>query len=265
MTTVIPFDNKWVAARDNKWATVRDKVHVIHAINRFGYLKENELREKIKETKKQKFWRFFKKHKWRVTFIFITIAILIICFIYKIPINGDLDTSTKVRHMGSVFGYFTASIFACLLITVLGVETYFSREEMKELNDALDLQAHKKVEEVKEKLSFKCVLIILTKLVKQLKIENPELNTTINELTTDTQLPNLVSQEGIKTNKVRPETVLSETNEKMKKLMDAFLKLILSIPDPYEKDNIITEFTTLIEREGLDICKNSTNKFSTMI
>lgn len=107
-------------------------------INRFKHLTKDKLIKKTEEYKKNKFKRYIYNHKGRIAVIFLTILILIICFYFAIPTNGDQDTTNKYTHLLSILGFFASNIFLCLLITVIGVETYFSRDEYEQLESALN-------------------------------------------------------------------------------------------------------------------------------
>lgn len=87
----------------------------------------------IKQHKKNKLKRYFINHKGRSLFMIICVILLIVCAFTNYPINGDIESNTGFSRLMSIFGYISANVFIALLFTILGVETYMSREELKEI------------------------------------------------------------------------------------------------------------------------------------
>lgn len=119
-------------------------------LNKFSGLSKDELDKKISENKQNQFWRYITKHKGRSFIILLSIIILILCFTFSIPTNGDQDTSSTFNHIASILGFFASNIFLCLLITIIGVETYFSREELEQLKIELENKTKNDIQTVKE-------------------------------------------------------------------------------------------------------------------
>lgn len=114
----------------------------------------------IQEHKRHKLSRYFKNHKWRVIFIIISIILLFICAFNSYPINGDLyegtddKPSTPLTTSMSMIGYISAQVFVTLLITVLGIETFMSRQELDKLKDTSRQVVNKEVNKNQNNLNF---------------------------------------------------------------------------------------------------------------
>lgn len=95
--------------------------------------------QRLKSHKKNKLSRYFKNHKWRIIFIIICVILLFICAFMNYPINGDLYEGTDENPPNglttsmSLIGYISAQVFVTLLITVLSIETFMSRQELDQL------------------------------------------------------------------------------------------------------------------------------------
>lgn len=137
-------------------------------INKFKNLSNDKLIEKSKQLNNDKFKRYIYKHKGRTIIILITIIILLLCFIYAIPTNGDQDTTTVMTHIGSILGFFASNVFLCLLLTVVGVETYFSRDEFEQLDVALNEKLEDNFEKLK-KIDNNQVINRLKNTIKKIK------------------------------------------------------------------------------------------------
>ena len=120
-------------------------------VNKFSELTKDKLIEKVKENDKNKFWRYITKHKGRTIIIIIAIIILVLCFMFSIPTNGDQDTTSAINHIGSILGFFASNIFICILLTIIGVETYFSREELEQLKYELNNRTVEELNKLKNK------------------------------------------------------------------------------------------------------------------
>lgn len=137
-------------------------------LNKFKHLSREKLIRKTEDYKNNKLKRYFYKHKGRTIIILFSIIILILCFTFAIPTDGGQDTTNIYTHVGSVLGFFASNIFLCLLLTVIGVETYFSRDEFEQLESALD----DKIDEGFKSLQKKdddAVIDKLQRIVKKIK------------------------------------------------------------------------------------------------
>lgn len=133
---------------------------------------------------KNRFLRYITKHKGRTTLIIFSIIILLLCYYFSIPINGDQDATNIYTKIGSALGFFSANIFLCLLVTILGVETYFSREEMEQLQIELEQITQKDINKIKntlllesKKQNINKIEKILSKLTNTLREFEYDLNT----------------------------------------------------------------------------------------
>lgn len=149
----------------------------IIANNRFANLNTEQLIQKQQDYHSNKFIRYFKAHKGRTLILFILMIILLICFYYQIPINGDLDTTNSLTQTASAISYIIANIFTTLLIAIIGVETYMSREELNELKEMADTQMINLLETKKNNyLNIEKLKNFIEKYYNELKINNKILN-----------------------------------------------------------------------------------------
>lgn len=103
--------------------------------------KQIDLNNKIKAIKNYKWTRYFTKHKGKFQLIFVLLLIITICLIFNIPINGDYPETEssdeeiiyipyEFKKVLGFIGFISNMIMITLLISITGVETYFSREEL---------------------------------------------------------------------------------------------------------------------------------------
>lgn len=160
-----------------------DKVaNLIIIKNRFANLSKKELKEKEKDYYENRFFRYFQYHKGRSFIILIAVIILILCFAFNYPINGDIDNTNPITVVFSALGFFTANIFLALLLTVIGVETFMSRDELNELKTANEEHIDIEIENIKKnptankirKVSNLLQKILLYKNKKSIYIDNNE-------------------------------------------------------------------------------------------
>lgn len=102
--------------------------------------------------KKTKLTRYFSHHKGRIFFIILCIIILLICVFTQFPIDGSINTDTTLSKFMSLLGYISSSIFMALLLSVLTVETYLSREELNKIDEELTQNLKNKLYELKGKI-----------------------------------------------------------------------------------------------------------------
>ena len=146
-------------------------------------LTKEELDAKREAWKSRKITRYFTKHKYRTAFMFCCLVILIVCISLDIPITGDMpeekpeekteekpeekteekpkektEENEKISKDGkkalAFFGFISSSVFMALLFTILGVETYLSREELEEINRGQQDQIKVNVEKKKNDYNF---------------------------------------------------------------------------------------------------------------
>lgn len=168
----------------NKGQQFSDIASQVVYINKFSGLNKDELERKINENKQNRFLRYITKHKGRTILIIFSIIILLLCYYFSIPINGDQDATNIYTKIGSALGFFSANIFLGLLVTILGVETYFSREEMEQLQIELEQTTQKDINKIKDTLVLESkkqnvnkIDKILSKLTNTLREFESDLNT----------------------------------------------------------------------------------------
>lgn len=171
----------------NQGQQLSDIASQVVYINKFSGLNKDELESKINENKQNRFLRYFTKHQGRTTLIIFLIIILLLCYYFSIPINGDQDAKNIYTKIGSAFGYFSAQIFLCLLITILGIETYFSREEMEQLQIELKQTTQKDINKIKNKLLLESKKQNVNKIEKILS----KLKNTLREFEYDLNTPKI--------------------------------------------------------------------------
>jgi len=150
-------------------------------------LTKEEVDAKREAWKSRKITRYFTKHKYRTAFMFGCLVILIVCISLDIPITGDMpeekteekaEENNKISKEGkkalAFFGFISSSVFMALLFTILGVETYLSREELEEINRGQQEQIKVNVEKKKNDVSFidKYVKPLLSKFNKRSTIHS---------------------------------------------------------------------------------------------
>jgi hypothetical protein len=97
---------------------------------------KKDLDNKLIKIKKNKFTRYFTKHKGRTLIIISIIIFLIICLYFNYPISGDFnDDSNFESKLLSLFGFISSNLLLALLVSVIGVETFLSREELSEFRN----------------------------------------------------------------------------------------------------------------------------------
>lgn len=127
------------------------------------------LDSKKKEYHENKFKRYFLNHKGRTFFMILCIMILFICAMTEYPIDGSINSSDQFSKFMSILGFISANVFMALLFTILGVETYMSREELNEINSYLPNAIESEINKNKNDPEFRNYL---RKLVKNLSGKN---------------------------------------------------------------------------------------------
>ena len=166
-----------------------------------------DIKTKIKNIKSTNLKRFYTKHKGKFKIIFILLVIIIICLILDIPVNGDYpekdttnnlkkDTTNNLKKdtnnnlekdtnnnlekdtnnnnsnyefkkVMSLFGFFSNMLIVALLISITGVETYFSRNELDNARKETVELGTQKVDEKTQNINT-----IATNEEKKLKLES---------------------------------------------------------------------------------------------
>lgn len=108
----------------------------------------------MKQYKKNKFTRYFSNHKGRTLFMIICIIILFICAFTQYPINGDIKDDNYLSKFMSLVGYISANVFIALLFTIVGVETYLSREELEQIRINTARQLNDTIQKNKDNPNF---------------------------------------------------------------------------------------------------------------
>jgi hypothetical protein len=106
-------------------------------IRRKSSIIKNDLDNKLKVLKKNKFTRYFTKHKGRTFIILCIVIFLLICIFMPepIPIDGGIDDSNILRKLLSLIGFLSSNLLLALLVSIIGVETFLSREELSEIRN----------------------------------------------------------------------------------------------------------------------------------
>jgi hypothetical protein len=92
--------------------------------------------------------RYFLKHKGKVLIIIICFIIICIAiFVGEAQIDGSINTTNTKTKMASIIGFIFTNLFMVMLITISGIETYFSREEYKILEKDLNKTLDSKIKE----------------------------------------------------------------------------------------------------------------------
>lgn len=167
---------------------------------------KKDLDNQLKKIKKNKFTRYFTKHKGRTFLIFCCIILLIVCIYNNIPITGDMpeEPKDKLQELEkkieinkqkkeldllkenekelsnlkskinfykflSLFGFVASNLILALLVSVIGVETFLSREELSEVRNE------------EKKLSIPVILKVRKKFKKPNKNTLQKLKNLINK------------------------------------------------------------------------------------
>lgn len=109
---------------------------------------------KIKNYNSNKFKRYFLNNKGRTFFMILCIIILFICALYEYPIDGSIESKNTFSKLMSLVGLISANVFLALLFTILGVETYMSQEELKEIKSYLPTAIEQEIENKKSNPKF---------------------------------------------------------------------------------------------------------------
>lgn len=120
--------------------------------------KQIDINNKIQAIKNYKFTRYFTKHKGKFKIIFILLVIIIICFIFHIPINGDYPETESLdkeiiylpyefKKVIGFIGFISNMLIVTLFISISGVETYFSREELANARKETEELGFQKIDE----------------------------------------------------------------------------------------------------------------------
>jgi len=96
------------------------------------------LEEKINHYYNNRIKRYFLNHKGRTIFMIVCIILLFVCALTQYPIDGTINATDLFSKCMSVLGFISANVFLALLFTILGVETYMSREELNELKKEIE-------------------------------------------------------------------------------------------------------------------------------
>jgi hypothetical protein len=110
---------------------------------------KDNIDEKIENYQSNKLKRYFFNHKGRTIFMVCCIILLFICALTEFPIDGSINSNNTFSKFMSVVGFISANIFLALLFTILGVETYMSREELNEIKSYLPPIIEQEIEQKK--------------------------------------------------------------------------------------------------------------------
>ena len=131
-------------------------------------ISKDQLDVMIKTYNSNKFKRYFLNHKGRTIFMIICIILLFVCALTEYPIDGSINTGDTFSKFMSVVGFIAANVFLALLFTILGVETFMSREELNEIKIELPNVIEEEIEKNKSKSGFMQYLQTkLSKLTRQ--------------------------------------------------------------------------------------------------
>lgn len=205
--------------------------------NKYGYLAEKAIqqiqfkRQAIKSSQK---CRYIANNKYKSLFL-LTIIIFIIYLIYfEIPINGDYkENGNKITNYFSILGYISMNIFVVLLLTVLGVETYMIKDELRNLSDE-EIITNKEIDEMIQQLPN------ALKLVRQNAFKDPNLINKIKKATDIIEIE--TKQSTISGNKELINNIIIQKNGSNynNNLIDKFDYLMNKLKIEYEnKINII--------------------------
>ena len=131
---------------------VRQRQNVGQCINQFK--STISLDKKIDDYNNHKFTRYFYNHKGRTIFIIFCIILLFVCALTEYPIDGSINSDSTVSKFMSVVGFIAANVFLALLFTILGVETFMSREELNEIKIELPKVIEEEIKKNKSKPGF---------------------------------------------------------------------------------------------------------------
>lgn len=140
--------------------------------------------------------RYFLNHKGRTIFMVGCIILLFACALTQYPIDGSINTNTLFSKCMSVIGYISANVFLALLFTILGVETYMSREELNELKKEIKEESNNIIEKNKNNPGFiqyckKVISKITGKIYNKPSIKQITVATKVGESETDSELNDL--------------------------------------------------------------------------
>ena len=145
---------------------VRQRQNVGQCLDQFK--SSISLDKKIDDYKNHKFTRYFYNHKGRTIFIIVCIILLFVCALTEYPIDGSINSDSTISKFMSVVGFIAANVFLALLFTILGVETFMSREELNEIKIELPNVIEEEIEKKKSKPGFMQYLQTkLSKLTRQ--------------------------------------------------------------------------------------------------
>jgi predicted nucleic acid-binding protein len=120
-------------------STFEDVVSSRACIEKFkdNCVSQDNIDEKIENYQSNKLKRYFFNHKGRTFFMALCIILLFVCALTEYPIDGSINSDDTFSKFMSVVGFISANVFLALLFTILGVETYMSQEELKEIKSYL--------------------------------------------------------------------------------------------------------------------------------
>jgi hypothetical protein len=106
-------------------------------------------RQAIKQSQK---CRYIANNKFKCLFLLTIIIFIIYLIYYEIPIDGSYkENGTIVNNFFSIFGYISINIFVVLLLTILGVETFMIKDELRNLSNE-EIYTKEEIEETIKKI-----------------------------------------------------------------------------------------------------------------
>lgn len=138
-------------------STFEDVVSQRVCIEKFkdNCISQYNIDEKIKNYQSNKLKRYFFNHKGRTFFMALCIILLFVCALTEYPIDGSINSDDTISKFMSVVGFISANVFLALLFTILGVETYMSQEELKEIKSYLPNVITLEIEKKKSNNNFR--------------------------------------------------------------------------------------------------------------
>lgn len=159
--------------------------------NKFSHLTKDELHIKKKHYYNNNLKRYFYNNKGKIFIIILCILCIILCTILNYPINGDINADTPISKFFSIFGWVSSNLLLALLLTVIGVESFMSREELNQLKFANEEEVKNNINLLKksptqEKLNK--LVEILKNMFKKNKEKYIHVETTQTPITTSIEI-----------------------------------------------------------------------------
>lgn len=202
-------------------------------------------RQAIKESQK---CRYIANNKYKSLFL-LTIIIFILYLIYfEIPINGDYkENESKLVNYLSILGYISINIFVVLLLTVLGVETYMIKDELRNISNE-EIITNNEIEEAMQNLPN------VLKLIRQNAFKDPNL---IKKLKQSSEIIELETKPVFigKNQIINNNNIIQKNGSNNITIIDKFESQILQLKNEYE--NNINEIQKKIYSAKYDIDESS--------